>query len=269
MGNSTAPTLAHHTVGNGPEKVLMLHSWIDNSHSMDNITPYLDTDAYTFVFADLRGYGGSIDIKGEYTSTEAATDAFNLADHLGWDRFHLMGHSMSGMISQRAALIDWTSGKKRLKSVVAITPVTANGYPADEDTKGFLQSSIHNAEVASQLAAGLTGGRLSMKYCTAVAEANIASSSADAMLGYYNMWVGEDFSEEAKAASIQTPLLVIAGKQDLPGFQTDYYKETFGAWYPKVEIKTIDEAGHMPMYETPLILGAMVEGFLNEQTAAA
>lgn len=152
------PILAHFEFGHGPEKVLMIHSWIDDSSSFDQVTSYLDQDKFTYVFADLRGYGSSISIEGDYTSTEAAMDVFRLADFLGWDRFHLMGHSMSGMISQRAALIDWTSGNCRIKSVVAITPVTANGYPADEDTKAFLKGSIHNREMGTQLVSGLTGG---------------------------------------------------------------------------------------------------------------
>ncbi|SLN54603.1 Fluoroacetate dehalogenase [Roseovarius litorisediminis] len=255
--------LNHHSFGSGPENVLVLHSWIDNAGSFDNVKPYLDPDVYTYVFADLRGYGGSSTIKGEYTSSEAASDALNLADHLGWNRFHVIGHSQSGMIVQRMALNDWRSGSKRLKSMIAVTPVAADGYPADDDTKGFLTASIHNPEIAQQLAAGLTGGRLTARFAKAVASGNIATSNPDAMLGYYHIWVDEDFSDELATAHIETPTLVIAGRQDLPGFQADHYNDTIMKWLPNADLAVIEEAGHLPMYETPALLAALIEGHLS------
>ena len=121
-GSSNTQILAHDVFGNGSEKVLMLHSWVDDGNSFELVKPYLNTERYTYVFAHLRGYGRSKNIKGEYTSNEISADAFRLADHLGWKKFHLIGHSMSGMAVQRMAINDWNSGKKRLKSVVAITP---------------------------------------------------------------------------------------------------------------------------------------------------
>jgi pimeloyl-ACP methyl ester carboxylesterase len=81
---------------------------------------------------------------------EVAGDAFRLADRLGWARFHVVGHSMTGMAVQRMAVDDWTSGAKRLKSVVAITPVTADGYPADNATRKFLWDLIHRRELSEQ-----------------------------------------------------------------------------------------------------------------------
>lgn len=114
-----------------------------------------------------------------------------------------------------------------------------------------------------------TGGRLNETFSGAVVSKNIATSSADAMLGYYRMWVSEDFSAEVIAAKIETPILVISGDRDLPGFQADVYQETFGQWYPRNEITSIADAGHLPMYETPAYLAAIVERFLERQAEAA
>jgi 3-oxoadipate enol-lactonase len=62
--------------------------------------PYLDSNAFTYVFADIRGYGESRDIKGEFTAKEVAKDIITLANHLDWDQFNLIGHSMTGMVVQ-------------------------------------------------------------------------------------------------------------------------------------------------------------------------
>ncbi len=257
------PILSHTMFGSGPEKVLVLHSWIDDSSSFNGVKPFLDTEAFTFVFADLRGYSGSRNVEGKYTANEAAEDAIRLADALGWDRFHVIGHSMSGMIVQRLAVTDWSSGAKRLKSVIAVTPVTADGYPADEETKTFLIGSIHNPELAEQLVASLSGGRLPAAFYRSVAEKNISTSRNDAMKGYYDMWMNTDFSAEAEAAQVGSPIRVIGGRQDLPGFQEEKYRATFSRWYPNADLQFITDAGHFPMYETPLYFAALVDEFLK------
>ena len=259
--------LNHHSYGSGEEKVLVLHSWIDSASSFDNVKQYLDGNTFTYVFADLRSYGGSSNITGNYNSLEAAEDAMRLADKLGWDKFHIIGHSMSGMIVQRVALEDWIRGSRRLKSVIGVTPVSADGYPADEETKTFLQNTIHNPEMHSQLIAGLTSGRLSDKFTEMMVENNINTSKPDAMLAYYNMWVEEDFSEKVKSSGIETPIFVIVGKKDLPGFLEEHVKQTFGQWYQNLTVEAIDDAGHFPMYETPAYLAALMENFMREHIA--
>ncbi|NJS36834.1 MAG: alpha/beta fold hydrolase [Brachymonas sp.] len=84
--------------------------------------PYLDPTAHTYVFADARGYGTSRHLTGAYTADEMASDAFRLVDELGWTRFHVVGHSMTGLVAQRMAVDDWNSGIRRIKTVVAVTP---------------------------------------------------------------------------------------------------------------------------------------------------
>ncbi len=65
-----------------------------DSSNYEPAIPYLDPVTFTYVFADVRGYGKSRYLKGEYTVTEIASDVFHLTDSLGWMRFHVVGHSM-------------------------------------------------------------------------------------------------------------------------------------------------------------------------------
>jgi 3-oxoadipate enol-lactonase len=97
-------TLGYTTLGHGDERVLMLHDWSCDHTTYDPVTPFLDGTRFTYVFADLRGYGLSRQIEGKYTVEEASRDSLELAASLGWSRFHVIGHSMTGMVSQRIAL---------------------------------------------------------------------------------------------------------------------------------------------------------------------
>ncbi len=258
------PLLKHDVFGHGSEQVIVLHSWMGDAKSFDLVKPYLNTDRYTYVFADLRGYGRSSDIFGEYSLDEASGDVLRLADSLGWQNFHLVGHSMSGMIVQRLMIDDAMGGTRRIQSVVAVTPVTADGYPADKETRKFLWDLIHNEALTEQGMAGLTGQRLLPKWSRLQTQQHIASSKPEAMRNYFHMWMDTDISAEAAASHVATPIRVIGGRQDLPGFQEEKYQSTFAVWYPHVDMQFITDAGHFPMYETPVYLATLLEGFLDQ-----
>lgn len=52
---------------------------------------------------DNRGIGGSLPLSGAVTIEAMARDCQHLIRHLGWDRVHLVGHSMGGVIVQQVA----------------------------------------------------------------------------------------------------------------------------------------------------------------------
>ena len=94
----------HQTIGNGPTKVMVIHGWFWDHRVFTPIFDCLDTASYTYAFLDIRGYGNSRKISGEYTIGEVAADAIALADQLGWREFHVVGHSMGGKAAQKVAM---------------------------------------------------------------------------------------------------------------------------------------------------------------------
>jgi pimeloyl-ACP methyl ester carboxylesterase len=79
------------------------------------IVPELATERPVLTF-DNRGAGESDAPRGPYRMGDLATDALDLATHVGFQRFHLVGVSMGGMIAQEMAL----SARTRLPSLTLI-----------------------------------------------------------------------------------------------------------------------------------------------------
>jgi pimeloyl-ACP methyl ester carboxylesterase len=82
------------------------------------------------------------------------------------------------------------------------------------------------------------------------------------------MWLETDFSKEVRGAKVGTPVLVIGGRQDLPGFQEEHLRKTLGTWFENSEFTFITDAGHFPMDETPVYLASILERFLDTHRGA-
>ena len=131
-------------VGSGDHRVIALHGWFGSALGWGHLTDYLNTAQFTYVFPDLRGYGSRIDEPGEFTMAEAAADAIALADALGWDRFSLVGHSMSGVAIQH--VLD--QAPHRVRRLVGVAPVPATGLPLGESEWALFTSAAASPPVA-------------------------------------------------------------------------------------------------------------------------
>jgi pimeloyl-ACP methyl ester carboxylesterase len=228
-----------------------------DSRSYDFVIPYLDGNQFSYLFVDLRGYGRSKEMKGTYSLQEACGDVIGLADSMGWNQFHVMGHSMSGMIAQRLAL----DNGSRVKSIVAITSVPASGSFASKEMNDFLQRAALNDDAAAiECVNMLTGQRYTEAFAKNMVRDLRARSTSEARLGYLKMFSYTDFSESAKG--LKTPILVLYGKYDVKESEA-LMRNTFLQWYPNSELKCCEASGHYPMIETPIAFVAHIEKFLS------
>lgn len=101
------------TGGNGVPVVFM-HAATGSSRVWEYQVPAFTGAGYRFIAYDRRGYGRSvIDPSGAQPGT-AADDLHGLVEHLGIDRFHLVGTAAGGIASLDYAL----SFPQRLRSLV-------------------------------------------------------------------------------------------------------------------------------------------------------
>ena len=249
--------IGHTLHGNGPQRVVVLHGWMGDYSVFRPMFDFLDTETFTYAFVDYRGYGKSKEFAGDYTMAEIAADALALADHLGWQKFHLIGHSMGGMAVQRIAV----DAPERVQSVVALTPVPASGVTFDDETWSLFSDAVDEPEKRTAVTNFGTGGRLTQRWLDMMTRNSVANSSVEAFRGYLTAWAKTDFAAEAEG--LETPFLVLIGEYD-GALSAEFMRDTFLKWYPNATLETIKNAGHYPMYETPVMLATLMETHMKE-----
>lgn len=249
-------TIGHKIFGGGPEGVIVLHGWFSDHTVFDPMMPWLDTDACTYAFMDCRGYGLSKDQDGTHSMDEFGGDALALADHLGWSKFHVVGHSMGGMAAQWVA----ANAPDRVKSVVGITPVPACGVPMEGDMLALFSGAAENDENRRQILSLTTGDRLGPIWERKAVELSVAVSTRKAFGDYFVAWTQSNFADRMEG--LKTPIKVIVGEND-PAITPDAMKGTILAWCPNAELEVMTNAGHYPSQETPVRLANVVQSFVS------
>lgn len=248
--------IGHEVVGQGPAGVIVLHGWFGDHTAFAPMMPYLDTETFTYAFMDYRGYGKSRDMTGAYSMAEIAADALALADHLGWDTFHLIGHSMGGMAVQRVT----ADAPKRVKSVIALAPVPANGFPFDEAGWALFEGAAASDDKRAGIIDFTTGNRLSKSWVNYMVGRSRQTTTEKAFAAYLPAWGKTDFMAEVQG--LKTPFLVIVGQHD-PALTVDLMKATYLKALPDCRLEVMPNAGHYPMQETPVALATRIEDFLR------
>jgi len=87
------------------QPVLALHGWLDNAASFVPVAKFLKD--YRLIALDFPGHGFSDHRPPgyHYHFIDYIADVLNAANALGWDRFHLLGHSLGGAVATCVAAV--------------------------------------------------------------------------------------------------------------------------------------------------------------------
>jgi pimeloyl-ACP methyl ester carboxylesterase len=105
----------HHQVTGNPsgQKLVFLHGLMGSAANWRRIAQAFEAEFNILTF-DQRGHGRSFQPATGYRPYDYAQDLAKILDDLGWDKIHLVGHSMGG----RNALEFATHSAQRVKKLV-------------------------------------------------------------------------------------------------------------------------------------------------------
>ena len=247
------------TVGSGDHHVLAVHGWFGSARSWGSLPDWLDHTVYTWAFMDLRGYGDRRDVPGEFTIDEAAADAIAVADELGWERFSVVGHSMGAKIGHKLLL----RAPDRVRKLVGLNSVPATEVPFDEQSWALFYGAAGNAGNRAAIIDFTTGNKLTRTFINMVVQHSLDNSTVEAVRAYLQAWARSDFSGLAKVDT-GTPVKLIVGVND-PAMSADVMEQTWRVFFPDAELTILPDAGHYPMFESPVVLATSIEEFLAQE----
>ncbi|WP_459199866.1 alpha/beta fold hydrolase [Pseudomonas tremae] len=128
----------------GPEDgqpVIALHGWLDNANSFARLAPRLE--GLRIVALDLAGHGYSDHrpAGAAYALADYAFDVLQVAEHMGWQRFALLGHSLGAIISVLLAS-SLPERVTRLALIDGLVPLTGEPQSAAERMGAALQAQL-------------------------------------------------------------------------------------------------------------------------------
>jgi pimeloyl-ACP methyl ester carboxylesterase len=245
------------SIGSGDRHVLAVHGWFGSARGWGSLPDFLDRSTYTYAFMDLRGYGGRKEVPGEFTMEEAAADALALADELGWDRFSVIGHSMGAKVAHQVLL----QAPDRVDKLVGLNPVPANAVPMDEQGWQLFSGAAGNAGHRAAIIDLTTGSKLTATFINYMVRHSLANSTEAAFAAYLLAWAKSDFSDKVQPDT-STPVKLIVGVND-PAVSAEVMEQTWLVFFPDAEMTILPDAGHYPMFESPVSLATSIEEFLG------
>jgi 3-oxoadipate enol-lactonase len=231
----------------GSLPLVLVHGFMGNSTTWKPVLPQLAT-ARPVVAYDHRGHGDSTNTgdAATYTFDQLVADFTALVDHLELERFHLLGHSMGGVVSMRYAI----DHPDRVASLSPMdTAPSANADPADANV-GFMRGGIEIARTQGMQALFDTINAVipDMPEMEEVRESLRHDLLAMDPVAFacFGTELLEYASFADKLAGFSMPATVLVGENDtgLRGAA-----DTMAATIPGAKLVVIADAGHNPHQE--------------------
>jgi pimeloyl-ACP methyl ester carboxylesterase len=239
-------------VGAGPHSVIALTGIFGSSSAWRPLWPYLDQSRFTYHFVDYRGYGSRINVEGDYSISEAASDVLSTADDLSMESFSLIGHSMGGSIMQKVLAM----APDRVTSLFGISPVPASGAQFDDQTWALFLDAVGNPDSRRAIIGFSSGNRLTKVWLDSMVSHSMENSTKAAFAGYLHAFSRTDFHDEV--AGNTTPVTTLVGQHD-PANNEKAMLATYAQWYPNYTSIVLSDVGHYATDEIPILLATEVE----------
>ncbi len=268
----------HYAAAGEPDAPLavLLHGFPELWYGWRELLPRLGASRLA-VAPDQRGYGESDRpaAVGAYRLENLVGDVLGLADHLGKERFAVVGHDWGGVVAWALAMAR-PDRVERLVVVNAPHPAIfareRRENPDQRAASGYIDllvSPMGEAALASDDFTRMFDGLRTEAGETWLDAADRAAyreawSRPGALTGMLNWYRAAELSSsgagKAPAAPVEVPTLVVWGERDrylLPG-NLDGLDERV----EDLEVVRIPDAGHWVVHERPERVGELVETFL-------
>lgn len=258
---------------NNQQRVVFLHGLMAFQANWRKIANRIEND-YQCLIYDQRGHGRSFKPESGYSLNDLAEDLYKITTELGWDQFHLVGHSMGANVAMVFAY-KYPQKVKTLTIEDMGASVPTDSYKYYENMLNLVPTPFESKQQVKdffdQKFLKLFNPSENAKVLTTFLQANIEEKES----GQYD-W---RFSKQAiieiakksresdrwlELSSFKMPVLLIRGETSHVLRKEDYEKML--QVNPQIQGVEIAEAGHWIHYEKYEEFTEILLNFLNQNT---
>jgi pimeloyl-ACP methyl ester carboxylesterase len=253
--------------GDDGEPLVLVHGYTGDITDWRHQLPEF-SKTHRVLIMDLRGHGQSQapSDRSRYTIDAMADDVEALAAEVGFERYHLLGHSRGGAVAQEIAL----RSPGRLLSLTLQDTTYRFGMSDIEIVRKYYEGRMRLAEEQGMEAVAAMPALVPPPPHTtaerqAETKARLARMSVDAFIGSWQTlhdWPGT----EARAHRIAAPTMIIHGDLDAPFIEPAKW---FVKTIPGAVVEVVPETAHSPQFERPALFNAALRRHLDRNAGAA
>ncbi len=253
--------------GDAGEPLVLVHGYTGDITDWRHQLPGF-SKTHRVLIMDHRGHGQSqaLSDRSRYTIDAMADDVEALAAEAGFERYHLLGHSMGGTVVQEIAL----RSPGRLLSLTLQDTTYRFGMSNIEIVRKYYEGRMRLAEqegmaAVADMPALVPPPPHMPAERQAETKARLARMSVDAFIGAgqaLESWAGT----EDRAHGIAAPTMVIHGDLDAPFIEPAKW---FAKTIPGAVVEVVPEAGHSPQFERPALFNAALRRHLDRNAGGA
>jgi pimeloyl-ACP methyl ester carboxylesterase len=253
--------IGYKIIGNGPQRVIMMHSLFCDSTLYDPILNYLDLDSFTYLFPDFRGYGLSKDIPGNYSLEERCLDIEFLLSHLDWNCCYGVGHALGSTVLQKFNIMH----PGCIEKMVLLAPVNIGISKMPPLLVPFVNDALSGNDTNLYEVIDLAMGSRYKESIIKWQLKKIRSTTLAVVLGA-SVKIASTVNIHDIVKNNTVPVLVVTGSYDLEWYRLGMIHKLLMDCYNNIEFIELKEASHYPMYELPMYTVSLIESFFNKKT---
>jgi pimeloyl-ACP methyl ester carboxylesterase len=214
-------------------------------------------DYFELIMPSLPGYGESAFMTAPSTIRENAIKVFELLDHLEIDTFHLLGHSMGGMIVQEMAALFPERIKKLICFGTGSIGVLPNRFETIEESRNKIKD-VGIKQTRENIAKTWFVNYLSGNgYQLCLDEG--AKATTQAALASLDAW--ESWDGRGQLEKIKSPTLILWSNKDR---SYDWnQQEILRQGIPNSKVEIIKDCAHNSHMEKPNLVNQIIREFLS------